>query len=191
MASGTRQRMVEAASGLLRQGGIGAASFTDVLTASGAARGAIYHHFPAGKSELTREAVVWTGRRVRAGLEALGGTTGVEVVDAFFASIRPVVADAASGLSCAVAVVVVETGQVDAALTEAAHEALQSWVDTLQTRLTAVGTSPDVARALAVSLITFLEGTQVLCRAAGNMSPFDTSIPSQRMLAQVLLAPSR
>ncbi|MEU3069077.1 hypothetical protein ABZ712_19585 [Streptomyces sp. NPDC006906] len=36
-------------------------SFTDVLTQSGAARGAIYHHFPGGKNQLATEAAVQHG----------------------------------------------------------------------------------------------------------------------------------
>ena len=31
-------------------------SFTEILDASGAARGAIYHHFPGGKTQLVAEA---------------------------------------------------------------------------------------------------------------------------------------
>ena len=95
MSVDTRQRMIEATALLLRRGGMGAASFTDVLAASGAARGAIYHHFPDGKVELTREAVVWTGNRVKANLTSLSGTAPSEVLAAFLDAIRPIVAEAA------------------------------------------------------------------------------------------------
>ena len=36
----------------MRRNGLAGTSFTEVLADSGAARGAIYHHFPGGKSEL-------------------------------------------------------------------------------------------------------------------------------------------
>lgn len=173
MHSDTRQRMVEAAAGLLRQGGQEVASFTEVLAHSGAARGAIYHHFPNGKSELIREAVTWTGERVRDNLIALPGPGPDDVVTAFLDAIRPVVAKAADGVSCAVAAVVVEAGQRDEPLTAAANAALQSWTATLEARLIEAGAESDTARRAAVLLITFLEGTQVLCRAAGNLTPFD------------------
>ena len=173
MAPGTRQRMVEAAAGLLRDGGLEAANFSDVLARSGAARGAIYHHFPQGKSELTRAAVSWTADRVRANLEALGGDDPSQVVAAFFEAIRPVVAEASSGTSCAVAAVVLEAGQRDASLTETAHAALRSWIEALTVRLASAGAAPVPAHQVAVLLITFLEGTQVLCRAAGDLTAFD------------------
>lgn len=184
----TRQRMVEAAARLLQQGGTSAASFTDVLSASGAARGAIYHHFPNGKTELTREAVAWTGRRVQMNLSTLSATTAVEVVSAFLDTVRPVVADAALGSSCAVAAVIMETGRVDASLTQTAQAALQSWTDALDARLIEAGAAPAAAHAVAVVLITLLEGTQILCRAAGDLTPFDAAAASVHAAARVLLA---
>ena len=158
MAAGTRQRMVEAAAGLLRDGGLEAANFSDVLARSGAARGAIYHHFPQGKSELTRAAVSWTGDRVRANIEAVRGDDPSQVVTAFLEAIRPVVGEASGGTSCAVAAVVLEAGQRDATLTETAHLALRSWIAALDARLLLAGAAPVVARQVSVLLITFLEG---------------------------------
>ncbi len=183
----TRQRMVEAAAGLLQQGGTVAASFTDVLSASGAARGAIYHHFPGGKNELTREAVAWTGRRVQRNLAALAGTHPLEVLDAFLDGVRPIVAGAAVGSSCAVAAVVIEAGQVDHGLTRTAQVALQSWVETLGARLIATGADPATARTMSALMVVFLEGTQVLCRASGDMQPFDDSVDAVRAAAQAIL----
>ena len=187
MSVDTRQRMIEATAQLLQRGGMGAASFTDVLAASGAARGVIYHHFPDGKLELTREAVVWTGNRVKANLVSLSGTEPAEVLAEFLEAIRPVVAEAATGVSCAVAAVVLETGQVDGSLTAVASEALQSWVDALESRLVATGATAAAAHAVAVLLIVFLEGTQVLCRAAGGMSPFDDGAAAVRAAVSALI----
>ncbi len=173
MAADTRQRMIEAAAALLQRGGLEAASFTEVVASSGAARGAIYHHFPDGKHELTREAVTWTGQRVRRNIAALEGTGPAEVVGEFLDRIRGIVADASAGRSCAVAAVVVEAGQRDEELTAAAATALRSWVQALQDRLIELGASPLSARQAATLLIVFLEGTQVLCRAVGDLAPFD------------------
>lgn len=183
----TRERMVVAAAGLLGQGGTGAASFTDVLSASGAARGAIYHHFPGGKDELTREAVAWTGRRVRTNLASLSGTGPLECLDAFLDAVRPIVMEASLGRSCAVAAVVIETGQVNAGLTETAQAALRSWVETIAERLVAAGADPAAAQTMSAMLVVFLEGTQVLCRASGDLQPFDGSVAAIRAAARTLL----
>jgi len=153
--------------------GLAATSFTQVVSVSGAARGAIYHHFPGGKAELAHEAVAWTGRRVRDEFATIDAHAPDAVVAEFLAKIRPVVARASAGISCAVAVVTVESGQLDPALTEAVALALESWVGELEQRLQQAGATASRARIVAVLLITFLEGTQVLCRAAGSMVPFD------------------
>ena len=190
MATGTRQRMVEAAAELLRDGGLEAANFSDILARSGAARGAIYHHFPQGKSELTCAAVSWTGERVRAHFEVLGGDTPSQVVIAFLDSIRPVVSEASGGSSCAVAAVVLESGQRDASLTEVAQAALRSWINTLSWRLVSAGLAPLTARQVSVLLITFLEGTQVLCRAAGDLTAFDDASAAVAALISTSLDPT-
>src|SRR5438105_1492897 len=39
-------------------------AFSDILRTSGAARGAIYHHFPGGKEELAVAAVEQASRRI-------------------------------------------------------------------------------------------------------------------------------
>ena len=189
MAVGTRQRMVEATAELLRDGGLEAANFSEILARSGAARGAIYHHFPHGKNELTRDAVAWTGERVRANLEALSGDSPGEIVTTFFEAIRPIVDKASHGTSCAVAAVVLEAGQRDASLTQTAHTALQSWVEALTSRLVAAGAAPMSAHHVAVLLITFLEGTQVLCRAAGDLATFDDASAAVAALIGASLDP--
>ena len=167
--------MVEAAAASLRRRGLAATSFTDVLTASGAARGAIYHHFPGGKDELAEEAVAWTGRRVRDQYAALEGADTEAVVRGFIDLIRPVVAQAADGAGCAVAAAVTVSMPSQAALSSAAGQALQSWVDALAARLRGAGAASADARAIACLMIAFLEGSLVLARAAGDAAAFEQS----------------
>ncbi|MEV4515482.1 TetR/AcrR family transcriptional regulator [Dactylosporangium sp. NPDC049525] len=174
MPNDTRNRMVEAAVGALRRNGVAGMSFTEILTASGAARGAIYHHFPGGKTQLVAEAAALNGREVRARLEHLPGTDPRQVVEDFLALVRPVVIESSTGSGCAVAAVAVG---YDAATDQIPHEAsaaaFASWVDALADRLTSAGLDRDDAGDLATTLITLLEGAHVLCRAAGSVEPFD------------------
>jgi TetR/AcrR family transcriptional repressor of lmrAB and yxaGH operons len=177
MAGDTRTRMVEAAVTALQHRGMAGMSFTDVLAGSGAARGAIYHHFPGGKAQLVAEAARRNGDDVRAHLAALPASTPPEVVEAFFAAVRPVLAASAAGAGCAVAAVTVgaapggSTG--DDQLLRVAAAAFSSWIQALAGRLADAGLSPEEASDLAATLITLLEGAHVLCRAAGTLEPFD------------------
>ena len=187
MARDTKQRMIEAAASSLRRRGLVATSFTDVLAASGAARGAIYHHFPDGKDELAGHAVTWTGRRVRDQFAALEAGDTDAVLRRFIDLIRPVVAQAAGGTSCAVAAGATEAAPSQAALTSAAGEALQSWVDALGARLRQAGASPANARATAQLMIAFLEGSLILARATGSAAPFEETARALLQAARALI----
>jgi TetR/AcrR family transcriptional repressor of lmrAB and yxaGH operons len=166
----TRNRMLDAAVTALRRQGVAGMSFTEVLDASGAARGAIYHHFPGGKTQLVAEAAERNGHEVRARLAGLPATGPIQVTEDFLALIRPVVAESSAGSGCAVAAVAMGD---DPVLREASATALTSWVGTLADRLRAVGLPATDADDLATTLIALLEGAHVLCRAAGDVAPFD------------------
>lgn len=172
MSLDTRTRMIDAAVHALRQHGVAGMSFTDVLADSGGARGAIYHHFPGGKTQLVTEAAAANGAEVRARLAALPGTTPVEVVDAFLALIGPVVAESTAGSGCAVAAVALG-GDGGGQLEQIASATFASWIGALAERLTTAGLTSGDADGLATTLITVLEGAHVLCRAAGSIEPYE------------------
>ncbi|MTD52992.1 TetR/AcrR family transcriptional regulator [Amycolatopsis pithecellobii] len=175
MTRNTKQRMIEAAALSLRKQGLAATSFTEVLAASGAARGAIYHHFPGGKDDLIEQAVTWTGHRVRTEFERIEGDDPGAVLRNFVDLMRPVVAKAAGGTSCAVAAVTVEASPEQAALNTAAEAAFRSWIDVLEERLRQVGVTASQAVATAQLMVTFLEGSLVLARATGTLTVFEQS----------------
>ncbi len=175
MRTDTRGRMIEATVEALRRRGVAGMSFTEVLRSSGAARGAIYHHFPGGKAELVAEAATRNGEDVSGFLAALPADDPLGVVEAFLALVRPVVAASAGGSGCAVAAVAVG-GSGDAeddALRSVAASAFAAWGDRLAERLVAAGLAPGEAADLAALLLSLLEGAHVLCRAAGELDPFD------------------
>jgi TetR/AcrR family transcriptional repressor of lmrAB and yxaGH operons len=103
------------------------------------------------------------------------------VVEAFLAAVRPVAQASACGRGCAVAAVTVGA---DDTLREVAAAAFAAWVDQLAERLTASGLPPDEATDLAATLVTLLEGAQVLCRAAGSIEPFDRAARTATRLAR-------
>src|SRR6476469_4543337 len=67
--SDARRKMIESAVTLLAVRGLQRTSFSDVLERSGAPRGSIYHHFPAGKDQLVDAAIArwasWTRSTAR------------------------------------------------------------------------------------------------------------------------------
>ena len=176
---GTRTRMIEATITALERHGVAGMSFTEVLRASGAARGAIYHHFPGGKRQLVCEAAEQYAQRVRENLAALPGESPAAVADAFFAAVRPVVAASAEGAGC------VDDGSGTPTRSRAlAATAFADWSDQLARRFTDTGLPAERARDLATTLIAVLEGAHVLCRAAGNLEPFERAARAATSLAR-------
>jgi TetR/AcrR family transcriptional regulator, lmrAB and yxaGH operons repressor len=186
MPTDTRARMVRAAAESFRVRGLAATSFTQVLEASGAARGAIYHHFPGGKAELAQAAVGWFGDQVAGRLRALDDgslaapSTPADVLDRFLTLARPVVAESAGCAGCPVAAVALECTREDDPLLEAAHGAFTAWIGELTQALTNAGLAAADAQALGTLMITTLEGAHILCRAAGSLEPFDRAAAALR-----------
>jgi TetR/AcrR family transcriptional regulator, lmrAB and yxaGH operons repressor len=184
--SDTRARMVQAAVHALQCDGVAGMSFTKVLAASGAARGAIYHHFPGGKAQLIAEAAAANAEDVTRSLAALPGRSTLDVVDAFLAAVRPVLAASASGGGCAVAAVTVGGEDGDQILKRVAAGAFASWTQALAERLSASGLPDGQASDLATTLIILLEGAHVLCRAEGTLEPFERAARTATAFTQDL-----
>jgi AcrR family transcriptional regulator len=166
--------MIAAAVHSLQRDGAEGMSFTDVLRASGAARGAIYHHFPGGKSQLVAEAATDNGNEVRAALTQVPAESPAAVVRGFLQLIRPVVAESASGGGCAVAAAAMtKAGPDHDGPQQAAAVAIGSWISEITGRLAVAGLAAPEARELASTLITMLEGAHVLARATGGIECFD------------------
>jgi len=178
--------MIEATIESLREHGVAGMSFTEVLAASGAARGAIYHHFPGGKAQLIAEAAARNAADVHDRLAELPTDDPRTVVEAFLTTVRPVVQASADGSGCAVAAVTVAVG-TDAdndTLCGIAATAFDSWSTRLADQLTTAGLPRDAATDLATTLIILLEGAHVLCRAARSIEPFDRAARSALLLAE-------
>ncbi|HEY0778829.1 MAG TPA: hypothetical protein VGD56_12745, partial [Gemmatirosa sp.] len=59
-----------------------------------------------------------------------------------------------------------------------------SWIEALAERLTAAGSPPGAARDLATTLVVLLEGAHVLCRATGNLDPFESAARTAVAMAE-------
>jgi TetR/AcrR family transcriptional repressor of lmrAB and yxaGH operons len=190
LARDTRDRMIDATVQALQRYGLAGTSFTEVLSSSGAARGAIYHHFPGGKSELVAAAGARNGDDVRARLEALPAATPLALVEGFLALVRPVLEASARGGGCAVAALTIGAGARigdstdDEALRRIAATAFASWTSELAGRLTVAGLPKDEATDLAALLLALLEGAHVLCRASRAITPFDQAARAATDLAR-------
>jgi len=165
--------MIDAAEAGFRANGMVATGFTEVLEASGAARGAIYHHFPGGKEELAAAVVTSTGDNIEAAIRVLFASspspahaiaTAVELVAS--------AVEQREAFGCAIAPAVLEASGSTAVL-QAADDAFGRWQAAIRDGLgrdlgDRNGADGSDVAALVVAAI---EGALVLSRAAGSNEP--------------------
>lgn len=176
-----RDRMVEGAMSLLAQRGLQATSFSELLAATGAPRGSLYHHFPGGKEELVGAAVDRAGAVLTGALEAVAGAPAEAVVERFLAIWRFVLVNSRCQAGCAVLAVTVATDSAE--LLAHATTVFRAWRERLTQLLQQGGLSAETARRFATVLIATAEGAVVLSRADHDIEPFEAV--SANLLEQV------
>lgn len=172
MAGKVKDTMVDGAMDLLARRGLQATSFSEVLAATGAPRGSLYHHFPGGKDQLVAAAVERAGAILTGALEPVAGQPAAAVVARFLAIWRAVLTRSACESGCAVLAVTVAADAP--ALLEVARTVLRSWQERLAALLEQGGMAAPQARAFALMLIASAEGAVVLARAERSLEPFET-----------------
>jgi TetR/AcrR family transcriptional regulator, lmrAB and yxaGH operons repressor len=183
MPRDSRRRMVVSAASLIGSQGVAATSLSDVLTASGAPRGSIYHHFPAGKRELAGEAMQWTRAQVLAYQRACPATTSAGVLDHFVDLFRQSLVSSECRAGCPVAGVLVDTYSKEDGLMEIGRDSFRAWISLLSRQLRKVGVPAAAARSLAVTTLASVEGALILCRAEGGVGPLDAVNAELRAMA--------
>ena len=173
MPSDARERMVVSAAQLMRERGVQATAFSDVLEHSGAPRGSIYHHFPGGKAQLVEEATAFAGRFIAAGLaEALADGDPVAAVERFAGQWRRALRRSDYTEGCPVVAATLAAEQVPAARDRAA-EAFEAWIAHLRDALVDAGAPADRAASVATLVISSIEGAIVLSRAPRSTEPLE------------------
>src|SRR3954447_9174933 len=122
--------MIESAALLIRERGVDATSFSDVLEHSGAPRGSIYHHFPGGKAQLVEEATRYAGDAVVKLLSAAvdRADSPVAAVEAVVGFWRTLLYSSDFAAGCPVLAATLE-GDHNPGARVAAREVFQRWED--------------------------------------------------------------
>jgi AcrR family transcriptional regulator len=171
MPADPRQRMIQSAAVLIRERGVEATSFSDVLALSGAPRGSIYHHFPGGKEQLVEEATRYAGEFLAAGLAAsLATDDAPAAIRALSAHWVKILRDTDFGSGCPV---VAATVDGSAAVRDAAGTAFASWETLLADALEPHVEDAERARSIATLAIASIEGAVVLARAQRSTGPLE------------------
>jgi TetR/AcrR family transcriptional repressor of lmrAB and yxaGH operons len=171
MARGVRERMVASAVELLARRGLQATSFSEVLERSGAPRGSVYHHFPAGKDQMIGLALDAAGARAVDLLDQKAGETAEEIAAWFLHIWREVLVRSKFEAGCAVLAVAVAAESPE--LLDRTARVFRTWRHHLAEMLEQGGLRHEDAARFAATLVASSEGAVVLARAEQSMEPFD------------------
>jgi TetR/AcrR family transcriptional repressor of lmrAB and yxaGH operons len=173
MAKDTRARMIETTARLLQHRGYYGTSLSDILAASGAPRGSLYFHFPAGKDQLvleaTRAAVELTTAELRQTLAT--GASPAPAVRAYAEAAARIMRETDYTFGCPVAPVILDATGGLAELAELCRQAFETWAGLLRQAFAGAGVPAQRADTLALLVVAAIEGALLLARAHRDCEP--------------------
>ncbi|PIM69081.1 TetR family transcriptional regulator [Streptomyces sp. JV178] len=175
---GPRERMVFSAAQLIRRDGVAATGMREVAAHAGAPRGSLQHYFPGGKEQLVNEAVDWAGRyagkRVARFLAALDEPTPGGLFAAMVRQWTDEYETAGFAGGCPVAAATVDCAESTVSTRAAAAAAFAGWTGPVAAALTDMGVPEERAGALAILMISALEGAILMARAECDVRALTT-----------------
>lgn len=168
-----RASIVDAAVTLFRQKGYAATGLNDIVEASGAPKGSLYHYFPAGKSSIGAAAVEEAGRRVAQTVEDLArkAPTAGDLLKAHARLLGQWMAQSGYKDGSPITTVLLENAPADKAITAAGHAAQAMHRQILAQKLVADGFAPRRAERLAILGTAALDGALVQARVEQSAAP--------------------
>jgi AcrR family transcriptional regulator len=173
MARSTREAILTAAGELMRHKGYGAVGMKDIVQASGAPIGSLYHHFRGGKVQIAREALINAGHAYALLIPSIVDEYRDlgDAVDALFTQAAEDMASTGFANMCPVASVASEVADTVEELRETSASVFRDWVDGGSAYFSARGLDTPQAREVILALIGALEGAFVLARTLRSTEP--------------------
>ena len=173
MARSTRESILTAAAELMRRKGYGAVGMKDITEASGAPIGSLYHHFPGGKVQIAREALINAGAAYALLIPAIVDqyTDLGDAIDGVFTQAAQDMSGTGFANMCPVASVAAEVADTVEELREASASVFAGWVDAGSAYFSSRGLDASRAREVTFALISALEGAFVIARTMRDTEP--------------------
>jgi TetR/AcrR family transcriptional regulator, lmrAB and yxaGH operons repressor len=168
-----REAMVESAVWLFRRQGYAATGLAEILAASGAPKGSLYHYFPGGKAAIGAAAVRRAGERVTATLTHLASSSSGagELLARYLVLLAGWMRMSGFRDGCPITTTLLETAPQDEAIRQAGAEAFAAWAAVVERAACAQGVPTERAAPLARFAVAALEGALIQCRVSGDDAP--------------------
>lgn len=188
----TRSRIVAATAMLLQRQGYEGTSIKKILVEARATYGSLYHFFPAGKEQLAAEALRYGAADFASllsrGLES-SEDTGTAIANcALFLADSLRASQWADG--CPVAATALELIGRSPLIQQASDESLHHWRALIADRLEQGGANQKDAYALACTVLSALEGAELLSRVSSDDEPLRLAAVHLEMLTTMITKPT-
>ena len=172
-----RRPIVDAAVTLFRRQGYAGTGLNDIVDASGAPKGSLYHYFPAGKSSIAIAAVEEAGRRVAETMTKLADETSstAELLRAHARLLSGWMRKSGFRDGCPITTVLLELAPKDRGVAEAGRKAYAARIDVIKRKLITDGFSPGRTERLAVLCVATLQGALIQARVERSGTPIETA----------------
>ncbi|MET9297359.1 TetR/AcrR family transcriptional regulator [Streptomyces sp. NPDC003077] len=172
-ALGTRDRIVRATSRLMQRQGYEGTGIKQISKEAGATLGSVYHFFPGGKQELAAEAIRHGDREfaemLREAMESADDPAEAVAGCARTLARELHASDWIDG--CPIAATALETVGRTPGIQEAVARAFENWQRIVYDKLCAAGFAEEVARDLAYTVISVLEGAELSAQVSRSERP--------------------
>lgn len=172
----TRTRIVTAATELFRRQGFNGTSLSQIVAASEATTGSVYHFFPGGKDELTAAVLKEAGDAygdlveliIREGIDPARGMRSA------FEGAAMMLTESDFVDPCPIGTIAREVASTHEPLRTAALGVMERWVEQLGSIFVDAGVASARAASLATLCVASIEGGFILARTHRNTAPWFT-----------------
>jgi len=175
MAGQSKQRdgLIWAAAKLFRRQGYSGTGLRDILAASGAARGSLYHYFPRGKEEIGAAAVTAAGGLVTETFAELAklADSPADYLRRYAEMLSRWLEASKFRDGCPITTTLLETTPGSTLIAAAGQAVFADWRAVMEAMLARHGWPAARIPATATAIIAGLEGALMLARVQGSVQP--------------------
>lgn len=168
-----RQSIIDTCVTLFRRKGYAGTGLNDIVEASRAPKGSIYHYFPAGKPSIAVAAIEEAGQRVTATLTQLAAdnASAADTIVAHAGLLAGWMKKSGFRDGCPITTVLLELAPADRAVSAAGRQAYSARIGIIADKLIADGHSGGRARRLAMLTVSALQGALIQARIERSEAP--------------------
>lgn len=171
--SNAREQILQTTCVLLEKQGFHGTGLNEIVKESGAPKGSLYHYFPAGKEQITAEAVMQAGQitaeRIRNGLT--GSASASKAIHDFIMLVAENVERSNFSTGGPLTAVAMETATQSERINQACRDAYGLLRDAFREKLLDSGFTKSKAEELATFITASVEGGIILSRTYHTADP--------------------